>query len=116
MKKEIMPLFNNVILRPYSENPYVETVTKTGLIYNDGDFDNSDSGEHEQMDLQIKCAEVVEVGPECKYTKVGDDVYFNVFSARPVPFQRQGFILCNELNILSIMNDNLDERFKNGCE
>jgi co-chaperonin GroES (HSP10) len=116
MKKEIMPLFNNVILRPYSENPYVENVTKSGLIYNDGEFENEDSGETEKLDLRIACAQVIEVGPECKYCKVGDDVYFNTFSSKPVPFQRQGFFLCNELNILSIMNDDLEERFKNGCE
>lgn len=114
MKKEIMPIYSNIILRPYKNNPYVIEKTESGLIYNDEDFDNEDSGEHEKQELVIMCAEVVEVGPECKYVQVGDDVYFNVFSARPVPFQRQGFMLCNEMNIISVMNDNLEERFKNG--
>jgi co-chaperonin GroES (HSP10) len=116
MKKEIMPLYNNVILRPYDKNPYVEEKTDLGLVYNDDNFDNDDSGEHEKNEIIVGCAEVFEVGPECKYLKVGDDVYYNTFSARPVPFQRQGFLLCNELNIIAVMNDNLNERFKNGNE
>lgn len=111
MKKEIMPLFNNVIIKPYKENPYVNLTSEQGLILNNGEFDNSDSGEHEQLDLKIACAEVIEVGPECKYLHAGDDVYFNTFSARPVPFMRQGFFLCNEMNILTVMNNDLNERF-----
>lgn len=111
MKKEIMPLFSNVMIRPYAENPYDTMKSEEGLILNNGEFDNSDSGEHENLDLKIACAEVIEVGPECKYVKVGDDVYVNTFSIRPVPFMRQGFFLCNEQNILTVMNNNLNERF-----
>ena len=40
MKKEIMPLYNNVILRPYSENPYVEMQSKDGLLLTDDQFDS----------------------------------------------------------------------------
>ena len=64
------------------------------------------------MDLKISCAEVIEVGPDCKYIKPGDDVYVNNPSIRPVPFMRQGFFLCNEQNVLAVMNNDLDKRFK----
>ena len=57
-------------------------------------------------------AEVIEVGPDCKYVKPGDDVYVNNPTIRPVPFMRQGFFLCNEQNVLAVMNNDLDKRFK----
>ena len=96
MKKEIMPLYNNVILRPYSENPYVSMQSKDGLLLTDDQFDSQDSGETEKRDLLIGCAQVIEIGPECKYLQVGDDVFYNTVTVRPVPFQRQGFLLCAE--------------------
>ena len=77
MKKEIMPLYNNVILRPYSENPYVSMQSKDGLLLTDDQFDSQDSGETEKRDLLIGCAQVIEIGPECKYLQVGDDVFYN---------------------------------------
>ena len=108
-----MPLFNNVILRPYTDNPYIHQTTEDGLILNtEGTFDNTDSGEKEMLERMIACGQVIEVGPDCKYVRVGDDVYFNRASARPVPFMNQGFFLCNEQNLLSIMSDDLQERFK----
>lgn len=107
----IMPIYSNVILRPYAENPYVEMQTKEGLLLTDDDFDSKDSGEREKLNLIIGCAEVVDVGPDCKYVKAGDDVFYNTATVRPVPFQRQGFLLCGEQNILTIMSDDLDSRF-----
>lgn len=111
MKTMIMPLYANVILRPYENNPYVEMTSKEGLILTDNQFNSQDSGEVEKLDLMIGCAEVVEVGPDCKFLKPGDDVFFNTLTVKPVPFQRQGFLLCNELGILAVMNNDLDKRF-----
>ena len=112
MKTEIMPIYNNIMIRPYKENPYADQITKSGLRLGNGEFTNPDSGEDEQMDLKISCAEVIEVGPDCKYIKPGDDVYVNNPTIRPVPFMRQGFFLCNEQNVLAVMNNDLDKRFK----
>ena len=78
MKTMIMPLYANVILRPYENNPYVEMTSKEGLILTDDQFNSQDSGEVEKLDLMIGCAEVVEVGPDCKYLKPGDDVFYNI--------------------------------------
>lgn len=111
MKKEIMPLYNNVILRPYSENPYVEMQSEDGLLLTDDQFDSQDSGETEKRDLLIGCGQVIEIGPECKYLQIGDDVFYNTVTVRPVPFQRQGFLLCSEQSILAVMNDDLTGRF-----
>ena len=63
MKKMIMPLYNNLILRPYAENPYIEKKTKSGLLINDDQFKSQDSGEEEKLNELIRCAEVIEVGP-----------------------------------------------------
>ena len=113
MKTEIMPINNNIMVRPYSVNPYAANTSSTGLNLGNGEFTNSDSGENEQLDLKIFCAEVIEVGQGCKYVKPGDDVFINEGTTRPVPFMRQGFFLCNEQNVLAVMNDNLKERLKN---
>ncbi len=112
MKTEIMPIYNNIMIRPYKENPYADQVTASGLKLGSGEFTNPDSGEDEKMYLKIQCAEVIEVGPACKQIKAGDDVYVNTPTIRPVPFMRQGFFLCSEQNVLAIMNNNLSERFK----
>ena len=106
-----MPIYSNLMIRPYASNPYVELETKGGLLLTNGEFDSQDSGEHEKLTEAIACAEVIEVGPDCKYIKRGDDVYFNMLTARPVPFMRQGFFLCAEQNVLAVMNENLNERF-----
>ena len=112
MKTEIMPLYSNVILLPYSSNPYGNLVTETGLQLTEGQFDSQDSGEHETLELYISCAKVIETGPTVQYIKVGDDVFFDTRSARPVPFMRQGFFITSEQNWICVMNDDLVERFK----
>lgn len=110
LKKEIMPLFANLLILPYEENPYVKTKTDSGLIITDGQFDNPDSGQRDMKDLYIECGHVIEVGPECKYVKVGDDVFYDCRSMRPVPFMREGFLIGSEINLVAIMNDDLKER------
>lgn len=110
MKKMIMPLYANVMLRPYEKNPYIQKQTASGFKIDDNSFDSQDSGETEKLDMLIGCAEVIEVGPGCKYLKPGDDVFFNTVTVRPVPFQRQGFLLAGESSILAVMADDLDER------
>lgn len=111
MKKEIMPLGMNLFIQPYEENPYAKKVTDGGLQLIDGDFKNPDSGENEKLNQEIRCAKVLEVGPECKYVKPGDDVFFRMSITIPIPFMGQGFFMTNEPNILSVINDDLSTRF-----
>jgi len=112
MKKEIKPLYSCVMLRPYAENPYVQQVSETGLKLTNGEFDNPDSGNRDEKDMFVQCAEVIEVGGTTKYVQVGDDVLYDVRSVRPVPFMGQGFLITAEQNLVAIMNDNLTEREK----
>lgn len=113
MKKEIMPLYTNVMILPYATNPYAAQVTSSGLLLGDGEFDSQDSGEHEKLDMFIGCGSVIEVGPDTKYVIPGDDVFFDTRATRPIPFMRQGFLNIAEQNLVSIMNENLKERIKN---
>lgn len=106
-----MPIYANIMIKLYDKNPYDTKVSESGLLLGDGEFTNSDSGENEKLDLKTKCASVIEVGPDCKYIQKGDDVYVNEPTIRPVPFMRSGFFLCNEQNVLAVMNNNLSERY-----
>lgn len=110
MKKEISPLYSGVIIRPYDINPYLGMFTEEGLDLGLGEFDNPDSGEKDNLSVFIKCGEVFEAGPDCKYVKQGDDVFYDSRSTRPVPFMRCGFVLGSEQNLLCVMNDDLNKR------
>lgn len=112
MKREIKPLYDNVLVLPYAENPYANLKTESGFMLVDGEFESQDSGEKEKLDLFVGCGSVIEVGPTCKYLKVGDDIFFDTRSMRPVPFMRQGFLQGSERNVIAMMNDNLNEREK----
>lgn len=114
-KLEILPLKDKVILLPYPSNPYNEFITEGGLyIKSSGDFFNTDSGEQDRMTEMVQCAKVIEIGPECKYVQVGDDVYFDSRTAYPFPFMMNGYKLTSESGLLAILNENLKERLNNG--
>lgn len=114
---EIMPLSGNVLLRPYSENPFkIMKETDSGLILpgNDGLFQNPDSGEGDKMEMGVVWADVIEVSPEAKkFLREGDIVLFRNRSQSPVPFLNQGFCVTHINNILTVVNEGLVERYKN---
>jgi co-chaperonin GroES (HSP10) len=112
MKNEIMPLFNNIMILPYEENPYRIKETKEGLTLTDGTFENPDTGELDEKDFYIECGHVIAVGPECKYIHEGDDVFYDCRTIRPVPFLNKGFLHMNEQGVVAVMNNDLEERFK----
>lgn len=111
MKNEIMPLFNNIMILPYKENPYKITETEEGLTLTDGEFENPDSGEIDQKDYYVECGHVIAAGPECKYIKEGDDIFYDIRTIRPVPFLGKGFFHMNEQGVLTVMNNDLEIRF-----
>jgi co-chaperonin GroES (HSP10) len=111
MKKEIKPLGINIILQPYKENPYTQKESEGGMLLSDGRFSNSDSGEQDILDTIIGCAKVIEIGPKCQDVQIGDDVFYDTRTVRPLPFKRMGFVAVSEAGIISLMNDNLEERF-----
>lgn len=113
---QIFPLSGNILLRPYSENPFkVMKETESGLIIPgfDGGFQNPDSGEKDKLPEAAIWADVIEVSPgeARKYLKEGDVVLFRNRSQTPVPFLGNGFCATHLNNILAVVNTDLVERY-----
>ena len=114
---EIMPIGNYVLVKSFSTNPFQRIVKNSnGLIVDMGGaapvFKNTDSGEVEEEEAFILTGAVQEVGPECKWLKPGDAVFYTKPSMVPIPFYRAGLVLVNETRILAVINENLAARFE----
>lgn len=109
---ELYPNSNRVLIKPYPVNPYREIVRGNVLTSTDGLFKNPDTGEWDKKEVGVGCAEVIEAGPDCKYVKSGDDVYYEARASMPIPFMNLGYLLTSEPQILCILNENLTKRFK----
>ena len=110
-KLEMLPMGNKIIILPYPENPYKKIMQGNIIVDFKGDFLNPDSGEKDQLKSLVGCAKVIEVGPDCKYLKVDDDVYYDTRTTYPVPFMSLGYQLTTEPQILCILNEGLKDRF-----
>ena len=113
---EIMPILNNVLVKPFAENPFQRIkVTASGLITDLGGqkpiVKSNETGELIEEEQMIHVGTVLEVGKECKYVKEGDTVMWTKQSELPVPFFKQGLILIPEMRIMVIINEGLKERF-----
>ena len=114
---EIMPLSTYVLVKQFEENPFQRIVrdSKSGLIIDTGglapEYKNTDNGEIEEEEQYIKVGVVQEVGPECKYLKPGDAVFYPKNASSPVPFYKQKLIQVNETRVLAVVNEFLTERF-----
>lgn len=108
---ELMPLLNKVVFIQYPENPYRKMVTDAGLLIPEKfQFTNPESGQQDTPKDGIVCCKAVEVGPECKYIKEGDDFYLDIRTALPIPFYSLGYKITSEPQILCILNEGLKER------
>jgi hypothetical protein len=90
---EIMPIYNYVLIKPFSENPFQRIVkSDSGIILDLGGqkpkFKNQDNGEVEEEEQFIHVGTVLEAGKECKYVKQGDTVMWTRVSEVPVPFYK----------------------------
>lgn len=114
---ELMPLFNRILVRPYSENPFQKLTIENGIITDIGGLNpaiefNNDTGEYQEKEQMITVADVVEVGPECKYIKEGDVVMYFKNIPTPVPFFKQNFWTLKEENVIAVVGYGLYERLK----
>lgn len=117
-KAEIKPMFNRLLIQPFKVNPFQKMEVKGGIIVDTGGYNphtqlNEQSGKYEEQDQFIVTGYVVEVGPETKYLKEGDVVYYRKDTAIPVPFFKQGFISLGESQIIAVVNEGLQKRFDN---
>ena len=115
-KLEIKPTFNRLLITLFDKNPFQKiTTTKSGIITDMGGlaptYKNTDSGEIEEAQQMILVGVVQEVGPDVKYIKVGDTIFIDRNSARPVPFYKQGLHCLSEQQVIAIVNEGLESRF-----
>lgn len=114
---EIMPIYNYILVKPFSENPFQRIVVSknSGFIIDTGGakpiFKNPDNGKYEEEENLIHVGTVIEVGKECKYIKNGDTIMWSKPSEIPVPFFKQGLVLVNENRVIVTINEGLKARF-----
>ena len=114
---EIMPLGTYILVKQFENNPFQKIVrdSKTGLILDTGgmapQYKNTDNGQIEEESPFIYVGVVQEVGPECRYLKAGDAVFYPKNACIPVPFFKQGLVQINETRVLAVVNEGLTDRF-----
>lgn len=113
---EIMPILSNVLVKPFSENPFQKIqVTNSGLITDLGGqkpiVKSNETGKFVEEEQMVHVGTVLEAGKECKYVKEGDTVMWTKVSEVPVPFFKQGLVLIPEMRIMVVINEGLKERF-----
>jgi len=109
---ELIPMGAKVVLLPYPRNPYKKVIAGKIIVEYNGEFNNPDSGEKDTLKEMVGCAKVIEVGPECKYVKPGDDIYYDTRTCYPLPFMTLGYMLTTEPQILAVINEGLKARYK----
>lgn len=117
-KAEIKPMFNRLLIQPFKVNPFQQMKVEKGLIIDTGGYTphtqlNEQTGRYEEQKQFIVTGYVMEVGPEVKYLKEGDVIYYRVDTAVPVPFFKQGFVSLAESQIIAVVNEGLQDRFNN---
>lgn len=113
---EIKPMGQRVLIKPFEINPFQQIKVQNGIIVDTGgiapeDFSH-ETGKWEIAQSAIAVGTVFDVGPECKYLKEGDAVYYQRAAAVPVPFFGQGLFTVSESQIMTVVNEGLTERFK----
>lgn len=115
-KLEIKPTHEQLIIKPFKHNPFQKIEVKNGIITDTGGFNinvdiNPATGKMEEQPQVILTGCVIEVGPEVKYVRPGDVVFYHRRNVIPIPFFRQGFYNLEERYVLAVVNEGLSERF-----
>lgn len=117
-KAELKPMFSRIIVKPLAHNPFQKVQVQGSIIVDAGGYTphaelNPVSGQYEEQREFIVTGCVVEVGPETKYLKEGDVVYYRRDTVVPVPFFKQGLVSLAENQVIAVVNEGLTERFNN---
>ena len=117
-KAELKPVFSRIIVKPLAHNPFQKVQMQGSLIVDAGGYTphaelNPVSGQYEEQREFIVTGCVVEVGPETKYLKEGDVIYYRRDTVVPVPFFKQGLVSLAENQVIAVVNEGLTERFNN---
>lgn len=107
INKQVSPLGNYLFIMK-GENPYKNIYSSTGLltqtttIFGEGD---GASGSNNDLVEFIKFGYVVEVGPECKSVRIGDEIYYDQRSVLPMPFGDLTTVRVHENSVLAIVRE-----------
>lgn len=117
-KLELKPVYEQLIIKPFEHNPFQKIEISNGIITDTGGFKvnvdiNPMTGKMEEQEQVILTGLVIEVGPEVKYIKPGDVVFYHRRNRIPIPFFKQGFYNLEERYVLATVNEGLTERFNN---
>ena len=117
-KAELKPMFSRIIVKPLAHNPFQKVQMQGSIIVDAGGYTphaelNPVSGQYEEQREFIVTGCVVEVGPETKYLKEGDVIYYRRDTVVPVPFFKQGLVSLAENQVIAVVNEGLTERFNN---
>lgn len=108
-KTKILPIYSNVVLKFYNDNPYRKIeATEAGVILGIGStqkYKSNETGEMEDTGEYIACAKVIAVGPNCKHVKEGMDVFAVKGIATPLPYKDMDYYIINESNIICIIEN-----------
>ncbi len=117
-KLEIKPMFDHILIKPYTQNPFQKIQREGSIITDVGGFKvnvdmNPVTGKMEEQEQVILTGCVMEVGHTVKYLKVGDVVFYHRRNAIPIPFFKQGFYDLGEYHVLAVVNEELTNRSNN---
>ena len=114
---ELVPFGNRILIQKYDKNPYVKVIeSSNGLIIGGADallkpmHKSNETGEQEEEKEFISVGQVIETGPDCKYVKEGDDVFYITGNTLPIRFFENTFGCLGETQILLIVNEGLRAR------
>lgn len=112
-KMQIVPGRCTVLVQVYDVNPYEQTESD-GFVLTNGEFDSPDSGNREKKEYVGHAGQIVEVGPECKYSKEGMDCIFDIRASRPLCIKGDYYFQLAEANIMTWIGEDIKtEIFKN---
>lgn len=104
MEKKIKMTSTRMLLDVYETNPYEMTETESGFKLTKGEFENSDTGDRDVKNPGLVCAKVMEVGPDCKVVKPGDDIYVVTNGLRPVTVNNETYCVTFEENVILVFD------------
>ncbi len=103
---QIVPGRCTVLVQVYDVNPYEQTEAD-GFVLTNGEFDSPDSGNREKKEQVSWAGKIVEVGPECKYSKEGMDCMFDIRASRPLNVNGEYYFQLAEANIMAWIGENI---------
>lgn len=106
-----------ILVKPFKQNPFQKLEVQGGIIVDTGGYNphiqfNEQTGKNEEQEQFIKVGCVIEVGPEVKYLTEGDVVYYRKDTVVPVPFFKQNLVSLNENQVIAVVNEGLEKRWK----